>query len=63
MLHGGFTREGVKSYLNRLIADKTVLKGASGVYRIGADRDARRDLYIVESHDGQYRLVKKLPPT
>ena len=60
VLSGGFSREGIKTYLDGIIDDETTLDGVAGPYRIGPDRDARRALYIVESQAGEYRLVKKV---
>lgn len=62
VFNGGYSREGVKRYLDRLVDDETTVNGVAGSYRIGSDRDARRALYVVESHEGKYRLLKKLPP-
>ena len=59
-LHGGLSREGVKSYLDRMIREKTQSAGVAGRYLLGADHDARRELYIVEAHDGAHRLLKTL---
>jgi branched-chain amino acid transport system substrate-binding protein len=59
--YGGFSREGVKSYLDNLIKQRTVINGAGGSYSIGADHDARRPLYVVEVKAGEHRLVKAYP--
>lgn len=55
---GGYTREGVKSYLDRLIREKTVVHGAGGDYRLGADHDARREINIVKVHAGKQEFLK-----
>ncbi len=59
-LHGGSSREGVKSYLDKLIHDKTQGAGVAGNYMLGPDHDARRELYIVEAHNGTHTLLKTL---
>jgi len=59
-LHGGSSREGVKSYLDRLIREKTQGVGVAGNYILGPDHDARRELYMVEAHDGAHTLLKTL---
>lgn len=57
---GGATREAVKAHLDRLIADKRVVAGASGDFTLGADHDARRQIHVVEFRDGAMRIVKSL---
>ncbi|HWN11680.1 MAG TPA: ABC transporter substrate-binding protein [Pyrinomonadaceae bacterium] len=59
-LYGGLSRDGVKSYLDKMIRDKTQGAGVAGAYTLGSDHDARRELYIVEAHDGAHRLLKTL---
>lgn len=59
-LHGGPSRQGVKSYLDRLIKAKTLGAGVAGHYILGLDHDARREIYIVEAHNGAHRLLKTL---
>ncbi len=59
-LHGGASREGVKSYLDKLIRERTRGIGVAGSYLIGTDHDARRELYIVEVRDGAQSLLKTL---
>ena len=60
VLNGGFSREGVKSYLDKLIREKTVINGAGGAYALGPDHDARRSLYIVEARGGSQHFLKAL---
>ena len=60
ILHGGFSRNGVKSYLDRLIIEQTSVQGIGGVYTLGSDHDARRPLHIVEAHNGSQVLLKTL---
>jgi branched-chain amino acid transport system substrate-binding protein len=57
---GGFSRKGVKSYLDRLIQEQTPVEGVGGYYTLGSDHDARRSLYIVEAHEGSQVLLKTL---
>jgi branched-chain amino acid transport system substrate-binding protein len=61
LLNGGFSRDGVKSHLERLIREGQAVDGIGGAYTLGADHDARRSLHIVEAHDGKQRLLKTLP--
>lgn len=57
-LYGGSSREGVKSYLDKLIREKTQGAGVAGSYVLGPDHDARREIYIVEAHNGTHTLLK-----
>lgn len=57
---GGSSREGVKSYLDRVIRERTQQSGVAGAYLLGPDHDARRELFIVEVHDGAQTLLKSL---
>jgi branched-chain amino acid transport system substrate-binding protein len=59
-LHGGTSRAGVKSHLDKLIREKTEGKGVAGNYTLGADHDARRELYMVEARNGAHTLLKTL---
>lgn len=59
-LNGGATREGVKAYLDKVIREKIMGAGVGGNYRLGSDHDARRELYIVEAHNGTHSLLKTL---
>lgn len=59
-LRGGSSRAGVKSYLDKLIREKTKGAGVAGNYTLGSDHDARRELYIVEAHNGAHTLLKTL---
>lgn len=57
----GPTRSGVKAYLDRAIREGTVLRTATGAeFRLGADHDARRPLYVVEVHGGRTQLVETM---
>jgi branched-chain amino acid transport system substrate-binding protein len=57
----GFTREGVKSYLDGLIAERRTVDGVGGPFTIGADHDGRRDLYIAEARGGGWEVLARLP--
>jgi branched-chain amino acid transport system substrate-binding protein len=59
-LHGGSSREGVKSYLDKLIREKIQSAGVAGNYILGPDHDARRELYMVEARNGVHNLLKTL---
>jgi branched-chain amino acid transport system substrate-binding protein len=58
ILEGGFSRRGVKSYLDRIVREKTRIDGIGGVYSIGPDHDAQRMLHIVEASGGMQRLIE-----
>lgn len=60
VLNGGYTREGVKEYLDQVIAKRRMMDGVGGAYSIGADHDARRPLYIAEIRNGGHRVLKML---
>lgn len=49
LVKSGFSREGVKNYLDHLIKEKVVVNGVGGPYVFGPDHDARRTMYIVEA--------------
>jgi branched-chain amino acid transport system substrate-binding protein len=59
-LNGGSSREGVKSYLDRQIAEKRAGSGVAGSFVLGSDHDARREIYIVENHQGAQKFLKAL---
>jgi branched-chain amino acid transport system substrate-binding protein len=60
IVRGGFSRNGVKSYLDRLIREQTPVHGMGGSFTLGSDHDARRSLHIVEAHNGNQVLLKTL---
>ncbi len=57
---GGASREGVKTYLDRLISEKTQQTGVAGTYLMGPDHDARRSFFIVGIHNGVQTFLKTL---
>jgi branched-chain amino acid transport system substrate-binding protein len=57
----GYSREGVKSYLDNLISERRIIHGVGGHYTIGADHDGRRDLYIAEARGGGWEVLARLP--
>jgi branched-chain amino acid transport system substrate-binding protein len=59
-LHGGGSRVAVRTYLDKLIREKTKGAGVAGHYTLGQDHDARRELYIVEAQKGAHTLLKTL---
>ncbi len=63
ILAKGFTRAGVKAFLDSLIEHKTRVEGVAGAYVIGPDHDARRAFHIVEIRGGSEVLLKTLRAT
>ena len=61
VLQGGFSRPGVKSYLDRVIRERVRIEGVAGSYTLGTDHDARRALYIAEVRNSSFRFLKVLP--
>lgn len=57
---GGFTRAGIKAYLDGLIERQTVVDGVGGSFTLGADHDARRALYIAEARSGALHLLQPI---
>ncbi len=55
--HGGFSRQGVKAYLDRLIETRATVQGVGGDYRLGPDHDARRRLFLAEAQGGRFHLL------
>ncbi len=60
VLNGGYSRAGVKSYLDRLVREKIVVHGVGGTYTLDPDHDARRSLYIAEIRGGRFEVIKEL---
>lgn len=58
--NGGFSRDGVKRYLDELIASGSEIEGVTGSYVLGSDHDARRSLFIAEVRNGRYELVREI---
>jgi branched-chain amino acid transport system substrate-binding protein len=61
MLSGGYSRSGIKSYLDGLIEKRQPVDGVTGPFLLGSDHDARRPLYISEVRDGAVQMLKSLP--
>jgi branched-chain amino acid transport system substrate-binding protein len=57
----GFSRAGVKRYLDTLIARRTPIRGSGGTFLMGRDHDARRSLYVAEVRQGGFRLIREIP--
>lgn len=57
----GFTRAGVRKYLDGLVAGRTVVHGVGGPFTFGADHDARRPLYIAEVRGQRFQVIAPLP--
>lgn len=60
VLSSGYTRRGIKEYLDRVIRDGTVINGVGGAYSISRDHDARRPMYIAEIRNGAHHVLKTL---
>ncbi|MCX6543009.1 MAG: ABC transporter substrate-binding protein [Acidobacteria bacterium] len=60
VLQGGYSRAGIKAYLDRLIQDRIPVHGVGGTFTFGADHDARRPLYVSEIRNGQFSILKTL---
>jgi branched-chain amino acid transport system substrate-binding protein len=60
VLGGGYSRDGVKSHLDALIANRQPVRGIAGAYLLGADHDARRPLYVSAIEGGAFRMLKTL---
>lgn len=58
---GGYSRAGVKAYLDGLIRRQTAVRGAGGMFTFGADHDARRPLYVAEIRDKRFVIVSSVP--
>jgi branched-chain amino acid transport system substrate-binding protein len=54
---GGYTRAGVKAYLDGLIRDGTEIAGIGGQFSLKANHDARRPLYIAEVRGGVFQVI------
>lgn len=57
---GGYTRSGVKSYLDRIISERRQVEGVTGSFVLAADHDARRPLYIAEIREGRFHVLQAL---
>jgi branched-chain amino acid transport system substrate-binding protein len=57
---GGFSREGVKRHLDRLVRSGESVQGVSGEFRFGTDRDAVRSFHIVEIRDRRFRPIASI---
>lgn len=60
VLHGGFSREKIRAYLDRLIRDQIPIEGAGGRFLIGSDHDAKRPFFIVEVKNGRQQYLATL---
>lgn len=60
VLQGGYTRAGVRAYLDRLVAQAATISGVGGPFTLGPDHDARRPLYIAEVHDKGFRVLQEI---
>ena len=60
MLKGGFTRAGVKAYLDTLVKDGAEVAGVGGRFTLKANHDARRPLYIAEIRGGAFEVLESV---
>lgn len=58
---GGFSRAGVKGYLDGLIREERAVHGVTGTFRLGPDHDAVRDFFIVELRGDRFVRVATIP--
>jgi branched-chain amino acid transport system substrate-binding protein len=58
---GGYTRAGVKAFLDRLIQERRPVHGAGGTFTFNADHDAQRRLYIADVRGSRFHVIKSLP--
>lgn len=57
VLHGGYSRAGVKAYLDTLIREGTDITGVGGRFSLKANHDARRPLHIAEVRGGVFQMI------
>jgi branched-chain amino acid transport system substrate-binding protein len=60
VLGGGYSRAGVKGYLDRLIRDRVPVRGVGGTFILGTDHDARRSFYVSELRNGRFNILTAL---
>ncbi len=58
---GGYTRAGIKSYLDRAVEERRRFDGVAGPFTFGEDHDARRPFFIAELRGGLFRIIEPLP--
>jgi branched-chain amino acid transport system substrate-binding protein len=57
VLNGGYTRAGVKAYLDTLIKDGAEVAGVGGRFSLKDNHDARRPLHIAEIRGGVFQVI------
>ncbi len=60
VLGGGYSRQGVKAYLDRAIRERREFGGIAGAFTLGDDHDARRPLFIAEIRERRFHLLEPL---
>jgi hypothetical protein len=58
VLRGGYTRAGVRAYLDGFVTKTATIQGVGGPFTLGRDHDARRPLYIAEVRDQGFHVLK-----
>ena len=61
VLRGGYTRAGVRTYLDGLVTKAATIQGVGGPFTLGSDHDARRPLYIAEIRNQTFRVLQAVP--
>jgi len=61
VLAGGYSREGVKAFLDRAIGEQRRFAGIGGPFTLGADHDARRPFHIAEIRAGLFQVIASFP--
>jgi branched-chain amino acid transport system substrate-binding protein len=60
VLQGGYSRAGIKRYLDGIIERHQRVEGITGPFVLARDHDARRPLYVAEIRDGAFQVLKSL---
>ncbi|MDO8837088.1 MAG: ABC transporter substrate-binding protein, partial [Vicinamibacterales bacterium] len=60
VLKGGFTRTGVKAYLDALVRDGAEVPGVGGPFSLKPNHDARRPLHIAEIRGGAFEVLESV---
>jgi branched-chain amino acid transport system substrate-binding protein len=58
----GFSREGVRAYLDSLVRQGTTVHGAGGAFAFREDHDARRPLFVMALAGGKQTLLAQIEP-
>lgn len=60
VLQGGFTRAGVKAYLDALVKGGVEVAGVGGRFSLKANHDAQRPLHIAEIRGGAFEVLESV---